>query len=39
MREPATATLQAAIPNLPDWGYLPDEWQVMINYVAAEQLN
>jgi hypothetical protein len=39
MREPTTAMLQAAVPDLPDWGYLPDEWQAMIDYVAAEQLN
>lgn len=39
MREPSTAMLQAAIPDLPDWGYLPDEWQAMIDYVAAEQPN
>lgn len=36
MREPTTAMLQAAVPDLPDWGYLPDEWQAMIDYVAAE---
>ena len=39
MREPTTAMLQAAILNLPDWAYLPDELQAMIDYVAAEQLN
>jgi hypothetical protein len=39
MRVPTTGMLQAAIPDLPDWGYLPDEWQAMIDYVAAEQLN
>jgi hypothetical protein len=37
MREPSTDMLNAAVPNLPDWGYLPDEWQAMIDYVAAEQ--
>ncbi len=37
MREPSTAMLQAAMPDLPDWGYLPDEWQAMIDYVATEQ--
>ena len=36
MREPSTAMLQAAIPDLPDWGYLPDEWQAIIDYVATE---
>ena len=39
MREPSTAMLQAAIPDLPDWGYLPDEWQAMIDYVATEHPN
>jgi hypothetical protein len=39
MRVPTTAMLQAAIPDLPDWGYLPDEWRAMIDYVAAEQPN
>ena len=37
MREPTTAMLQAAMSDLPDWGYLPDEWQAMIDYVATEQ--
>jgi hydrogenase maturation factor len=36
MRDPTTAMLQAALPDMPDWGYLPEEWQVMIDYVAAE---
>ena len=39
MREPTTAMLQAAIPDLPDWGYLPDEWQAMIDYVTTEEPN
>jgi hypothetical protein len=39
LREPTTAMLQAAMPDLPDWGYLPDEWQAMIDYVASEQPN
>ena len=37
MREPTNAMLEAAIPDLPDWGFLPDEWQAMIDYVASEQ--
>jgi len=37
MREPTTAMLQAAMPDFPDWGYLPDEWRAMIDCVAAEQ--
>jgi hypothetical protein len=39
MREPTSEMLQAAMPDLPDWGYLPDEWQTMIDYVASEQAN
>jgi hypothetical protein len=38
MREPTCAMLEAAVPDLPDWGYLPDEWQAMIDYVASEQI-
>ncbi len=37
MREPTTAMLQAAMADLPDWGYLPDEWQAMIDYVTTEE--
>ena len=37
MREPTSAMLEAAMPDLPDWGFLPDEWQAMIDYVASEQ--
>ena len=39
MREPTTAALQAAMADLPDWGYLPDEWRAIIDYVANEQPN
>lgn len=37
MREPTNAMLEAALPDLPDWGYLPEEWQAMIDYVMTEQ--
>jgi hypothetical protein len=37
MREPTTAMLQAAMPSMPDWGYLPDEWQAMIDYIVTEE--
>ena len=37
MREPTKAMLEAAMPDLPDWGFLPDEWQAMIDYVVSEQ--
>jgi hypothetical protein len=36
MREPTSAMLEAALPDLPDWGFLPDEWQAMIDYVTSE---
>ena len=39
MREPTIAMLQAAVPNLPDWDYLQDDWQAMIDFVATEQPN
>ena len=39
MREPSIEMLNAAVHDLPDWGYLPDEWQAMIDYVAVEQPN
>ena len=37
MREPTCAMLEAALPDLPDWGFLPDEWQAIIDDVAPEQ--
>ena len=39
MREPTSAMLEAAMPDLPDWGDLPDEWEAMIDYVTFEQPN
>ena len=36
LRVPSRAMLQAAMPDLPDWGFLPDEWQAMIDYVTSE---
>jgi hypothetical protein len=39
MREPTCAMLEAAVPDFPDWGFLPDEWRAMIDYAATEQLN
>ena len=38
MREPTVDMLDAALPNLPDWGYLPDDWRAMIDHVASEQV-
>lgn len=37
MREPSSEMLEAAMPDLPDWGFLPDEWQAMIDFVVSEQ--
>ena len=37
MRQPTRAMLEAAMSDLPDWGFLPDEWQAMIDYVTSEK--
>ncbi len=37
MREPTDEMLDAALPNLPDWGCLPEDWRAMIDYVVAER--
>jgi hypothetical protein len=37
LREPSLDMLEAALPGHPDWGYLPEEWQAMIDHVIAEQ--
>ena len=39
MREPTVDMLEAALPNCPDWGYLPEEWQAMIDHVVNETIN
>ena len=39
MREPTLDMLEAALPDTPDWGYLPEEWQAMIDHVVNEPLN
>lgn len=39
LRDPTTDMLEAALPDAPDWGYLPDEWQAMIDHVASEAVN
>jgi hypothetical protein len=36
MREPTPEMLEAALPDLPDWGYLPDDWRAMIDHAVAE---
>lgn len=38
MREPTPAMMEAALPDLPDWGYLPDDWRAMIDHVAGERV-
>jgi hypothetical protein len=38
MREPTPDMLEAALPDMPDWGYLPDDWRAMIDYVSQERV-
>ena len=38
MREPTPDMLDAALPDSPDWGYLPDDWRAMIDHVAQERV-
>jgi hypothetical protein len=38
MREPTPEMLDDATAGLPDWGYLPDEWQTMIDHALSEQV-
>ena len=38
MREPTVDMLEAALPDMPDWGYLPDDWRAMIDHVAQERV-
>lgn len=39
MREPTPAMLDAALPELPDYGYLPDDWRAMIDHIASERVS
>lgn len=39
LRTPTPDMLDAALPDSPDWGYLPEEWQAMIDHVACEPMN
>jgi hypothetical protein len=39
LREPTVDMLEAALPDMPDWGYLPEEWQAMIDHVVNEPIN
>jgi hypothetical protein len=38
LREPTVDMLDAALPDAPDWGYLPDDWRAMIDHVASERV-
>lgn len=38
MREPTTEMLEAAMPDCPDWGYLPEDWKAMMDHVMKEGL-
>jgi hypothetical protein len=38
MREPTHSMLEAALPDMPDWGYLPEDWRAMIDHVAEERV-
>ncbi len=38
MREPTPDMLEAALPDTPDWGYLPADWRAMIDHVANERV-
>jgi hypothetical protein len=35
---PSVDMLYAALPDCPDWGYLPEDWSAMIAYVAHEKM-
>lgn len=37
LREPTADMLEAAMTGLPDFGYLPEEWQAMIDHVMSEK--
>lgn len=39
LREPTPDMLEAALPDSPDFGYLPEEWTAMIDHVASERVN
>lgn len=38
MSEPTTEMLEAAVPDLPDFGHLPEEYRAMIFHVAQQRL-
>ena len=38
LREPTTGMLDAALADLPDCGYLQDDWRAMIDHIASERV-
>ncbi|MEO6607653.1 MAG: hypothetical protein ABIN69_04200 [Aestuariivirga sp.] len=36
LREPSYEMLEAAMPGMPDWGDLPEDWRKMIDHVLGE---
>ena len=36
LRDPTIAMLEAALPDVSDWGDLPEDWQAMIDHVLHE---
>ena len=36
LREPSFEMLEAAMPGMPDWGELPEDWRKMIDHVLGE---
>lgn len=36
LREPSSEMLEAAMPGMPDWGDLPEDWRKMIDHVLGE---
>lgn len=36
LREPSSEMLEAAMPGMPDWGELPEDWRKMIDHVLGE---
>ena len=38
LRDPTVAMLEAALPDVSDWGDLPEDWQAMIDHVLHESI-
>ncbi len=39
LRQPTDDMLDAALHDMPDWGYLPEDWEAMIDYVMHEPVD